>query len=59
MILDHDALDAAARAVGSTDIATVVITAYLSYLEGPPVFAAASSQPQLPGVHWQNYERRR
>jgi hypothetical protein len=53
MRLEKYALEAAARAVGSTDLATVAVTAYLNAIEkGVP----APNQPQLPGVRWEDYE---
>ena len=73
MFLDAEALQAAAKVVGSTDVASVAITTYLNVLAdrlegkiefrelGPMEFAKPepppdSEQPQLPGVHWEDYE---
>jgi hypothetical protein len=68
VILDPQALEAAAKAVGSTDIATLAVTVYLTTLadkigddiefrELGPLEFAEESQPQLPGVPWQDYEQ--
>jgi len=67
MILDPDALEAAAKAVGSTELATLCITTYLDTLadkiEGQiefreigPLEFDQEGEPQLPGVPWQEYE---
>jgi hypothetical protein len=67
ILLDHDALEAAAKAVGSTDIATLCVTTYLDTLadkmEGKievrelgPLQFDQEGQPQLPGVAWEDYE---
>jgi hypothetical protein len=61
VILNADALEAAAKAVGSTEIATLAITTYLDTLadevEGKvEIRELGSIQDQLPGVDWQRYE---
>ena len=76
MPLDGEALELAAKAVGSTAIASLAITTYLNTLAdrlegtieirelGPLQFPEAppqppqspDNQPQLPGVHWEDYE---
>ena len=67
MILDPDALEAAAKVVGSTELATLCITTYLDTLadkiedqveirELGPLTFTQEGEPQLPGVPWQEYE---
>ena len=68
MILDPEALEAAAKVIGSTEVATLCITTYLDTLadkiEGQiefreigPLEFTEEGQPQLPGVPWEDYEQ--